>query len=217
MRDYTRPHLDVFNIAVLEGATFVGAYDIPLLKVSSHVPLDVIAFSRRKHANESHCLHFFEDDREFYCLRRDPVSYLPLFHSVGSVITPDFSMSPDMPLWMQIEAVGMNRTVGRWLQTNGVEVIPNARWCDKRSLSFAFDGIPECGTVAVGSHGAVKGREVRPDFLNGFYEMIERVHPKTIVVYGTVPPEMRAAADKANAHISQHRTQTDIAHSKRKV
>jgi len=56
VRDYTKPHLDVFNISVLKGAMFVGPYDIPLLKVSNHVPLDLIAFSRRKHANESHCL-----------------------------------------------------------------------------------------------------------------------------------------------------------------
>jgi len=131
------------------------------------------------------------------------------------VITPDFSLSTDMPLWMQLEAVGMNRTIGYWLQSIGIKIVPNARWCDKRSLSFAFDGIPEGGTVAVGSHGAVKDPEVRSEFLYGFQEMIERIRPKIIVVYGTVLPEMQDAADKANAHISRHRTQTDIAHKKR--
>ena len=35
----------------------------------------------------------------------------------------------------------MNRAVGAYLQEQGLNVIPNIRWQDKRSYDFCFDGV----------------------------------------------------------------------------
>jgi hypothetical protein len=86
------------------------------------------------------------------------------------------------------------RAIGHWLQKNGVKVIPNLRWGDERTHSFAFDGIAQGGAVAVGTHGCIKRREDRETFMCGFGAMLDRVRPKTIVLYGKPPEGFMAAA-----------------------
>jgi len=36
-----------------------------------------------------------------------------------------------------------NRAVGYWLQSNGIDIVPNVRWSDERSYSFAFEGLEQ--------------------------------------------------------------------------
>ena len=214
MSDLTRPRLDVFYIEVLRDAKFKGKYDFPVLKATKQFPLDLISFSKCERANDAHWIHFYLDDYEFVFAIRYPPDCIDVFRRVAGVITPDFSLFSDMPLAMQIDAVFRGRVFGYWLQKIGVSVIPNVRWCDKRSLSFAFDGIPKGGTVAVGSHGCLKDPRVRRLFLEGFDKMIERIHPKTIVVYGPVLMEMKHFARQASARIIWYASEIDKAHPK---
>ena len=215
MSDLTRPRLDVFYIELLRDAKCKGKYDFPLLKATKQVPLDLISYSRREHANDAHWLHFYLDDYEFVFAIRYPPDCIVSFRRVAGVITPDFSLFSDMPLAMQIDAVFRGRVFGCWLQKIGVSVIPNVRWCDKRSLSFAFDGIPKGGTVAVGTHGCVREPRVKRLFLEGFDKMIERIHPKTIVVYGPELKELKQLAEQANVRIRWYPSEIDKAHPKK--
>ena len=71
------------------------------------------------------------------------------------------------------------------------------------SYDWCFDGEPEGGTVAVSSVGCVNSAEKRSLFLSGYAAMVERLHPETIIFYGSVPEEckgnivrVRAFSDK---------------------
>jgi hypothetical protein len=97
------------------------------------------------------------------------------------------------------------RVIGYWLQKNGVSVIPNLRWGDERTHSFAFDGIAQGGTIAVGTHGCIKRREERGIFMSGFGVMLERARPETIVVYGRLPDGFLAVASQMNARCKAFR------------
>lgn len=74
-----------------------------------------------------------------------------------------------------------------WLQNNGIEVIPNVRVGDERTYSFCFDGVEENKTVAVGTHGCIKRKEDKLFFKVGLAQLVKRLLPKTIIVYGAAP------------------------------
>lgn len=108
----------------------------------------------------------------------------------SGVISPDFSLYRNMPLVMQMWNTYRGRAIARWLSENGIEVIPNIRWGDERTYDFCFDGIEKNSIVAVGSHGAIKAKEDRRYFKKGLDEMITRLSPGTIIVYGAAPDDI---------------------------
>ena len=73
------------------------------------------------------------------------------------------------------------------MQKNGIEVIPNVRWGKEETYDFCFDGIPRGGTVAMGTNGCMSNNILRYYFKKGLKELIGRIAPKTIIVYGTMP------------------------------
>ena len=96
-------------------------------------------------------------------------------------------MYRNMPLCMQLWNTYRGRALASWLQENGIEVIPNVRFGDERTFAFCFDGIEKNKTVAVGTHGCIKQKEDRIFFEKGLSIMVQRLKPKTIIVYGAAP------------------------------
>ena len=161
----------------------------------------ITSFDKRNKAGSLNWLHFYIHDYKFIGLWHNYKRYLKGFKKVAGVITPDFSLYRDMPLALQIESVFRNRAIGYWLQSNGIKIIPNIRWGDARTYGFAFDGVSCGGTVAVGSHGCIKSNIDRGCFVRGFNEMLRRLSPDTVVVYGRVPKEIDVEALKGSVNI----------------
>ena len=88
---------------------------------------------------------------------------------------------------MQKWSTYQSRAIGAWLQNEGVEVIPNVRFSDERSYRFCFDGIKKHSAVAIGTHGCIKKLTDRAYFEKGLAEMVKRLQPHTIIVYGAAP------------------------------
>jgi len=88
---------------------------------------------------------------------------------------------------MQMWNTYRGRALAAWLQDNGVEVIPNIRFNDDRTYDFCFDGIEKDKTVAVGTHGCIKKKTDKEYFKNGLNELVKRLSPKNIIVYGAAP------------------------------
>jgi hypothetical protein len=119
-----------------------------------------------------------------------------------------------MPLALQIESVYRNRAIGYWLQSNGIKIVPNIRWADERTYEFAFDGVSCGGTVAVGSHGYIKSNADRGYFLRGFDEMLRRLRPDNIVVYGRIPKEIDVEALKGSVNVLIFDSEFHVSHNK---
>ena len=189
---------DVFNAAMVQGAKFVGRWEFPALEIADSTPQNLTPFSKQKEANDTNWLHFYSHDYTFASLWNDwrikRGEYLKDFRRVAGAILPDFSLYRDMPLAMQIWSVYKSRAIGYWLQSNGVKIVPNIRWGDERTYDFVFDGLPRGGTVAVGSHGCIKAKIDRGYFLRGFNEMLNRIEPESVVVYGRIPRGMDVEA-----------------------
>lgn len=92
-----------------------------------------------------------------------------------------------MPLVMQLWNIYRSRAIGFWLQVNGVKVIPNLRFGDRRTYRICCDGIEKHCIIAVGSHGNLKIVQDREIFLNGLDVVVKKLQPVAIVVYGAAP------------------------------
>ena len=126
----------------------------------------------------------------FERLWNQPNKYLPILQKYAGVISPDFSVYRDMPLVMQQWNTYRSRALAVWFQNNGIEVIPNVRFNDERTYDFCFDGIEKSKTIAVGTHGCIKNKIDKDYFKKGLAELVKRLSPKTIIVYGATPDEI---------------------------
>ena len=77
-----------------------------------------------------------------------------------------------------------------YLQSKGINIIPNIRWGDARTYGFAFEGIVPRGVVAVGTHGCIREQIDRNYFKAGLAAMYKTLRPDCIVVYGQAPDDM---------------------------
>ena len=127
------------------------------------------------------------------------------------IIAPDFSLYLDMPLAWQIWNVYRSRVVVYALQELGYKVIVNARWTDVASYEFCFEGIEEKSIVAVGSYGCSNKLEDRKLFDSGLVELIKRVKPDAIVIYGTITDSMKDILEKNNQKYYVFRSDTSVA------
>lgn len=137
--------------------------------------------------NKACGVHFFVDDWRFEGIYRNPEKTLSRYSQYAFLLTPDFSLYADMPLWKQIENVGKNRWVGAYWQNEGLLVVPTIAWSTARSYDFCFDAVGKNSTVAVGMIGC-KGNKL--GFMRGYNEMLTRLEPESIFVFGTPFPEM---------------------------
>ena len=184
---------DVFKAFLVENADYTGSIELPCIKTSDCLPKKVIPFSKameRRTTDFEQWVVFYEDDVRFEKLWHNPKQYLPKLKKFQGVISPDFSLYRNMPLVMQEWNTYRSRAIAAWLQSQGVEIIPNVRFSDPRSYAFCFDGIEKHKTVSAGTHGCIRGKENREYFKAGLKELICRLSPKTILVYGTAPEDI---------------------------
>ncbi len=177
------PSADALGIPLLEAEDFVPSYLVPhRQKVRTGRPVSGGA------------VHFFLDDGRFEPVWRTPEKGLTYVRGVGSALTPDFSLYPEMPLALQLYNVYRNRWCGAFWQSRGVRVIPTVGWSDASSYPFCFLGVERGSTVAVstvglgspsGPRGATEAE--RALFVAGYREMLERLSPRLVLLYGESP------------------------------
>ena len=181
---------DVFRAFLVKDTEYDSYIELPKIKTSDYLPKKIIPFSRAvdKSCADFDCwVVFYELDFKFERLWNNPARYLNRLKKFEGVISPDFSLYRNMPLVMQMWNTYRGRAIAVWLQNNGIEVIPNVRFGDERTFSFCFDGVDENKTVAVGTHGCIKRKEDKIFFKIGLARMVQRLTPKTIIVYGRAP------------------------------
>jgi hypothetical protein len=182
---------DVFNAFLVAVATYAGFFEIPIIRPCYDISSWLIAFSRCISSKDhNYWVHFYEDDFLFERLWRNPKKYLPILQRYNGVILPDWSLYRDMPLVMQLWNIYRSRAIGTWLQANGVKVIPNLRYGDRRTFKVCTDGLSKHSVIAVGTHGTLKILEDRDIFVKGLDVVVRRIAPAAIVVYGACPDDI---------------------------
>jgi hypothetical protein len=181
---------DVFHTFLVENANYAGRIELPYIVTSNKIPNRVISFSKAMSKTwiDFDCwVMFYEHDKNFERLWNNPKQYIAKLKKFNGIISPDFSLYRNMPLVMQEWNTYRNRALATWFQDNGIEIIPNVRFNDERTYEFCFDGIEKSKTVAVGTHGCIKRLDDKEYFKKGLAELVKRLSPKTIIVYGAAP------------------------------
>ena len=207
---------DTFNAFLVSTASYAGMLEFPVINPIYEIPNSLIAFSKCLSSKRTDCwIHFYEDDVHFERLWRNPQKYLAILKRFNGVILPDFSLYRDMPLVMQLWNIYRSRAIGVWLQNNGVKVIPNIRYGDKRTYRICCDGISEHSVIAIGSHGNLRNLADRNVFLEGLEVVVKILQPLAIVIYGAAPEKYLKKYKDAGIQIIQF--DSDFATSHREV
>ena len=204
---------DVFGAFLVENAQFSkGKYDMPVVKSNiDELPTSLVSYQRigkkKLDLPPNTALHFYVYDYIFdgeYGVWNALIRgiefakgfNLEKLNGFDCIIVPDYSLYLDMPIEWQIWNIYRSRVVAYSLQELGFKVIINVRWTDEASYEFCFEGIEEGSVVSIGSHGCSKELADRKLFESGLEEMIRRIKPKKIIIYGTVTDLTRRILEK---------------------
>lgn len=177
-------------------AKTVGPAQIPVLAPPTYdeLPTQMLAFDKRG-ADDSggSLLHFCVQDSKLRHPARAPHSYVADFASAWGILTPDFTITDQMPPWQRQMSVWWNRAVGVYYQRRGLRVVPHIRWRNAADYDHCFVGIEQGSTVAVSNYGSRRDPSLSWDFQQGLYALVERLAPDRVLVYGST--QQRAFRD----------------------
>ena len=171
--------------------------EYPIVEGIKTIPESLVLFgTESKEENlknsETKSIHFFQHDYLFEPTIRSETkstNKLEIFKKYQSVILPDCSIYTNLPLPVQQYQTYKSRAFGIFLKNNGVNIIPCVRWGDRFSWNFCFEGIQKNSLVAIGTLSAVGTNEDKNNFHAGFTEMINRLIPVSLIIYGKLPEE----------------------------
>lgn len=179
-------HLNLLSMA-FDG---VGKYDIPQIEPVTELYIkDWIGFNyvaTTKKNRQTTGVHFYIDDYQFERIWNLPKRYADVLKEFGAVLTPDFSTYLDFPEAVRIFNHYRKHWCGAYWQALGATVIPTIEWGDAVDYDWCFDGEPEGGIVAVSNLQMMKNKELREQFMRGYKEMLIRLQPKEVLIYGHI-------------------------------
>lgn len=186
---------DNFKLSLIKNCKLVGEFEFSEIKPTQTIisKFEVIPFNVAKSVEQKqkYYVHFYIDDYQFDRVWYAPEKYMEFLKQFKGVIGPDFSLYTDMPKVMQLWNCYRSRTLTRYWQDNGIDVIPNATWSDESSYSWCFDGLPKNSTIAVSSVGCIKNARALLNFCKGFQEMDKKLKPTKILFYGIIPESLK--------------------------
>lgn len=192
---------DIWNAYMCRGARF-AKFDIPECPtIVTKLPESILTWEEAKqlhkklvkkdknYQSEAYVC-FYLDDYKFDSVRTSiwfyPWLALRILKHFRGIITPDFSLYQDFPYPIKIWNTYRMRAFGYWAGNQSLEVINNARWGTSETYDYCFEGIEKNSIVAIGTVGGSPRKLIdRTRFEEGLEEMIRRLSPKTIIVYGS--------------------------------
>ena len=167
----------------------VGEYQTPQLDAVQYKPKNFIGFNFVKTCKNpnSSCVHFFVDDYQFQRVWQCPEQYIKQLAEFEAICSPNFSGYVDFPKAIRIYNHFRNHWLGAYGQAQGLRVIPTIQWGDDCDFDWCFDGDPVGSTVAISSVGTQANEKSKAIFKKGFHEMLKRLEPTVILLYGLIP------------------------------
>lgn len=162
-------------------------WQMPVIHNDEFVPDSLIRFNYAKTSKTKDAgIHFYVDDYQFERIWTKPEKYLGLIREFQCMLSPDFSLYMDMPTPMKIWNVYRQRQIGAYYQSQGIKVIPTMQWAEPESYEYCFQGIPKGSIVSISTLGVKGDEDALKVWHDGTDEMIRRIEPSKILVYGGV-------------------------------
>ena len=106
------------------------------------------------------------------------------------IITPDFSLFPEMPKSQRIWNCYQSRVIAYYMQQLGLNIIPSVAWALEEDLSWCFDGLPINSSIAISTNGCKTGPYSKRIFLLGVEELQRIIKPKHLIICGSIFKEL---------------------------
>lgn len=178
---------DVFHSWMVRGARFAGPMDMPVMHACDKIPTKLVSFSDAVGArcrDRSGFVHFFEDDANIERFWNNPKRYLPRLMQFDGAISPDFSVCYDFPNAIKVNNTYRNLASGFWLQSQGIQVIPNVR-CEPHNVEWSLPAFPHGSTIAFGARASIKRAKDRSIFVSMVKAAVDELRPNAIIWYGS--------------------------------
>lgn len=175
-----------YNLDLVDPSNLTNDFwQMPIVQNDEYVPEELIGFNYAKTSERKNVgIHFYIDDYQFERIWNDPEKYLDVLSDYECILTPDFSLYMDMPMPMKIWNIYRSRQIGAYYQSKGLIVIPTISWAEPETFEFCFQGIPEGSVVSISTIGVKRDPAALEVWRAGVAEMIQRIKPSVILVYG---------------------------------
>lgn len=183
---------DYFKTYYWHYATLIGKHRMPQIKPTQFIPQNVISFSEchKLKKNDIFWVDFFIDDYKFERVWQNCDKYIPILKKAKGIITPDFSMYPELHPDQRIWNCVRNRILSYYFQTNGLNIVPSLSWCELKDLEWCLDGIEKECSVAVSSNGCLSCFYSKKIFLEGINIIQNKISPSHIIICGRPMTEL---------------------------
>ena len=176
---------DTYNLGIIDNENASEFWQMPIIKNDNFIPNKLIGFNYAKTSKEKNVgIHFYLDDYQFERIWNKPEDYIDILKQYECILSPDFSLYMDMPMPMKIWNIYRSRLIGQYYQSQGIKVIPTLSWAEEETFEFCFEGIPKGSIVSISTIGVKKNKEALKIWKAGVDELIRRIEPSTILIYG---------------------------------
>lgn len=175
-----------FGLEYCANAAFQGKYGIVLIKKYTDTLPDSFVTLHEINVSGSSTIGVvgFSYDYELERLTNNPQKYATKLRKYKCICEPDFSMKIGDPLGTVIGNAFKSHATAFCLQEHGCKVMPTMKWSSPESYEVCFDGYERGGAVIVSTIGAMKDERSRMYFKDGFREMLKRISPDSVALYG---------------------------------
>ena len=145
-------------------------------------PTNLSNFTNKKD-NSNRIVFPFNSDKVLEKYWNDPLKYIPLLQTCMLIGTPDYSLLPSMNPNLIRANVYRNRWIGCTWQNYGINAVPVIGWVKPDTYDVCFSGVEHGGVVMIST---ISCQTHKQEFLQGYNEMIKRISPSLIIVYGNM-------------------------------
>ncbi|SHH24153.1 protein of unknown function [Fibrobacter sp. UWCM] len=157
-------------------------------------------------------VHFYEEDEHCKTYTEGLALYLEHIKKFAGAISLDRSVGWSDNIEDQKNMNRVNKHSRKVFAENGIPYITNVRFGDKKSYSFCFEDIPQNSVLFVGAHGTQNRADYKAVFFAGICATVERLHPKILLIYGSVDKRILSLCIKNDITLVQYLSQCSLAH-----
>lgn len=195
-RDWQTLRSKNFGTEYCSRAMRCGKYGMPQLPIyTGQLPKRFVTFSELSRTADlaNCCVTCFDADYLIERLWQVPGRYAARFAACMCFAEPDFSLRVDDPLAVQIANTYRSRAVSCYMVEHNARLLPSVSWAGPQSYEFCFDGHGRGGAVLVSTIGTRRDERSQIYFRRGFDEMLRRLSPEAVVLYGDVDEPLLAS------------------------
>jgi len=190
---------DPWNTKLFKDITYRDSRGVPILKaVKEDNILDLVP-SHTHNAGGTKPVppsarngyaHCYLDDYQFERFWNFPIRYVDYLLTFNGALSPDYSVYADWPEDIQRINVYRNRALGAYWAYNGIAVIPSISWSTEKSFEWCFNAVEKGSILAISTVGVLRTEELQRLLVVGYSEMLNRLRPIKVLVYGKCPNEL---------------------------